>query len=506
MILINVLLAWLLATICTCGIPKKDLDPLEGEPLACWRKAIFKIVLVQIRFQLFLMGFWWISVKGQRASRNEAPIIVANHVSGLVEGMVFMRCAKLAERKNVENMVIAPFMKATESILIDRESTNSKTMAKDALLRRSKDDRFPQTLVFPEGTTTNGTALITFKMGAFSPGVPMQPVCFRYGRCCGSGDHSFTQGVKSRLWQMIDCILLTPGNPIEVEYLPVYRPSEAEIKNPILYANNVQKVIASALGIPITQHATEDILLCMKAQEKGLPGDVGVVRWQAVKEQLSGLDLKQAMNVLDDFQRHDESGRGHLDYKAFVHMIREREAVLEKDAGPAEGAGGAGAAGFSELLPSEPNPARAERLCDKEMRSIFRLMDRNGDGWVDFEEYLCGVAVFSGMGKEDEGASLKWMFDSLACGKDYFTKEELTELLLRVAPALSTDRLDELFEEADASGDGVVSRKEFIAFALKHRAGGDFFEEPELMIKGMPTCGKIKCEIEMMKAKKSEAG
>lgn len=37
-----------------------------------------------------------------------------------------------------------------------------------------------QVLIFPEGTCTNRSCLITFKHGAFYPGVPVQPVCIRY--------------------------------------------------------------------------------------------------------------------------------------------------------------------------------------------------------------------------------------------------------------------------------------------------------------------------------------
>jgi len=37
-----------------------------------------------------------------------------------------------------------------------------------------------QVLIFPEGTCTNRSCLITFKPGAFYPGVPIQPVCIRY--------------------------------------------------------------------------------------------------------------------------------------------------------------------------------------------------------------------------------------------------------------------------------------------------------------------------------------
>ena len=40
-------------------------------------------------------------------------------------------------------------------------------------------------LIFPEGTTTNGRLLITFKSGAFIPGVPVQPCVISYPREAG---------------------------------------------------------------------------------------------------------------------------------------------------------------------------------------------------------------------------------------------------------------------------------------------------------------------------------
>ena len=41
---------------------------------------------------------------------------------------------------------------------------------------------------------------------------------------------------------------------MEVEYLPVYYPSEEEKKNPALYSRNVRAKMATALNIPVTEH------------------------------------------------------------------------------------------------------------------------------------------------------------------------------------------------------------------------------------------------------------
>lgn len=46
--------------------------------------------------------------------------------------------------------------------------------------RKASSDRFPRVLLFPEGTTTNGRILMSFQLGAFLPGYPIQPVIVRY--------------------------------------------------------------------------------------------------------------------------------------------------------------------------------------------------------------------------------------------------------------------------------------------------------------------------------------
>lgn len=44
-----------------------------------------------------------------------------------------------------------------------------------------------------------------------------------------------------------------------VEYLPVYRPSEAEQRDPALYAYNVRNLMAAALGIGTTEFGYDDL-------------------------------------------------------------------------------------------------------------------------------------------------------------------------------------------------------------------------------------------------------
>lgn len=40
--------------------------------------------------------------------------------------------------------------------------------------------------------------------------------------------------------------------PMEIEYLPVYVPSEEEIANAVLYAENVRRLMARKLGVSMS--------------------------------------------------------------------------------------------------------------------------------------------------------------------------------------------------------------------------------------------------------------
>lgn len=62
-----------------------------------------------------------------------------------------------------------------------RDDPNSRqNTIKEIIERATSKEDWPQVMIFPEGTCTNRSCLITFKCGAFYPGVPVQPVCIRY--------------------------------------------------------------------------------------------------------------------------------------------------------------------------------------------------------------------------------------------------------------------------------------------------------------------------------------
>ena len=120
---------------------------------------------------------------------------------------------------------------------------------------------WPQIFIFSEGTTTNGQALIRFQTGGFKPGLPVQPVTIRYSR------PDLTVWTRDQAHGFIHSILLVLANPtnsVTLEFLQVYKPSEAEQCNPVLYAKGVQRVMANRLAVQPTDIQREEFRIDSK--------------------------------------------------------------------------------------------------------------------------------------------------------------------------------------------------------------------------------------------------
>ncbi|CAM9941668.1 unnamed protein product [Scytosiphon promiscuus] len=103
-------------------------------------------------------------------------------------------------------------------------------------------------LLFPEGTTSNGSCLLRFKTGVFAAGVPVHPVTvkFEVGR--------FSPAFES-IYAPVHILrtLAEPVSHLSVEYLPRFDPSPEQRADRTLYANAVQKVFSDAMGLPAVE-------------------------------------------------------------------------------------------------------------------------------------------------------------------------------------------------------------------------------------------------------------
>ncbi|XP_064426794.1 lysophospholipid acyltransferase LPCAT4 isoform X3 [Mirounga angustirostris] len=244
-------LLWPFAWLQVAGLTEEQLQ----EPITGWRKTVcHNGVLGLSRLLFFLLGFLRIRVRGQRASRLQAPVLVAAPHSTFFDPIVLLPCdlPKVVSRaENLSVPVIGALLRFNQAILVSRHDPASRRRVVEEVRRRATSGgKWPQVLFFPEGTCSNKKALLKFKPGAFIAGVPVQPVLIRYPNSLDTTSWAWRgPGVLKVLW-------LTASQPcsiVDVEFLPVYHPSPEESRNPTLYANNVQRVMAQALGIPATE-------------------------------------------------------------------------------------------------------------------------------------------------------------------------------------------------------------------------------------------------------------
>ncbi|PNI20056.1 LPCAT4 isoform 5 [Pan troglodytes] len=244
-------LLWPFAWLQVAGLSEEQLQ----EPITGWRKTVcHNGVLGLSRLLFFLLGFLRIRVRGQRASRLQAPVLVAAPHSTFFDPIVLLPCdlPKVVSRaENLSVPVIGALLRFNQAILVSRHDPASRRRVVEEVRRRATSGgKWPQVLFFPEGTCSNKKALLKFKPGAFIAGVPVQPVLIRYPNSLDTTSWAWRgPGVLKVLW-------LTASQPcsiVDVEFLPVYHPSPEESRDPTLYANNVQRVMAQALGIPATE-------------------------------------------------------------------------------------------------------------------------------------------------------------------------------------------------------------------------------------------------------------
>ncbi len=72
---------------------------------------------------------------------------------------------------------ISGILKMCEPVYVKRDEKSSRMKAADDIKERALVGHI---MIFPEGTCTNRIALLQFKMGAFLPQLPVQPVVIKW--------------------------------------------------------------------------------------------------------------------------------------------------------------------------------------------------------------------------------------------------------------------------------------------------------------------------------------
>lgn len=196
-------------------------------------------------------------------------IIVSNHMSyiDILVIMAYFPAAFVAKIGTLQVPLVGTIAQHMHCLFVDVDAPASNATAADtaaggpadaasttaAIRARVVDASEPPLLIFPEGTTTNGTSLITFRRGAFVPGVPVLPVLIRYPH------RRFNPA-----WDTIPLgrhflfVLTQFYSMVEVEVLDPIIPTASEQRSPVLFAENVSQAMARELNVPLVESSRRD--------------------------------------------------------------------------------------------------------------------------------------------------------------------------------------------------------------------------------------------------------
>lgn len=281
--ILTLLLGWIWAKIALIGT--ESADPSSTPYSATRHKIISAGFRILARILLFCYGYIWINTVKHSSDgsydktkeKDMKPIIpkvvVCNH-TGFVE-LLYLAYYHGCSMVSKEETKTLPFMglisQALQCIFVEREKGGGNNTSQKIRERLAAEPgKWPLLALAPEGTTTNGHTLIHFHTGAFRPGQPVLPIATEMPFSPVWGyDPSFS---CTNMNLHIIGLLSQPWNRLTVHELPVYVPSETEKADAQLFANNVRRVIADGLKMPVCELQWKDKLLyepSIKKQELG---------------------------------------------------------------------------------------------------------------------------------------------------------------------------------------------------------------------------------------------
>lgn len=237
-----------------------DNDHVHETYLVWWRLLFLRAGVFLCRLSWLISLGCWPVLSGDMSMHNKqgekAQIIVSNHCSYMdvnaIMATVFPTPGFVAKSSIFSLPLIGRCARVWGCVPVDRDKKTGASVV-DQLQQRCRHPEMNQVVVFPEGTTSNGHYLLHFHKGAFAPGRCVKPLVISY-------PHRYF----SPTWESATApyhlfrFLTQFVNYCNLELLPVYTPSAAEVANPDLFAQNVRAVMAKASGLKTSESELKD--------------------------------------------------------------------------------------------------------------------------------------------------------------------------------------------------------------------------------------------------------
>ncbi|XVE73963.1 hypothetical protein DITRI_Ditri11bG0160500 [Diplodiscus trichospermus] len=411
-----------------------------------WRSRIMWVTRLCARVILFSFGYQWIRRKGKPAPREIAPIVVSNHVSYIEPIFYFYELFPtiVASESHDSIPFVGTIIRAMQVIYVNRFSPASRKSAVNEIKRRASCDTFPRLLLFPEGTTTNGRFLISFQLGAFIPGYPIQPIVVHYPHV--HFDQSW--GLIS-LAKLMFRMFTQFHNFMEVEYLPIVMPPGHEKQNAIRFAERTGQAMASALNVVQTSHSYGDLMLLTKAAQLQQEKPWSYMVEMARIESLYHISSLEAVDFLDKFLSMNPDTSGCVKLHDFLRVLQLKACTLAEE--------------------------------------IFGFLDVENNGSITFKQFLLGSAHVRKQPLFRQACELAFA-ECVAERENYCTEKELADILRRTIPDMNEDEVNGVFNLFDTDNDGRIGRDDFLSCLRKNPLLIALFS-PRLLDNDFPKAG-----------------
>jgi len=271
LVLGSYIVIWIICTVFTYDLEyPSDFTKVQQKPILSIARRRFVQPMLTGMYRLAMIGFGvhYVEVRNPHNLTGEAKIVAFGPHSTLCDTAIIYAIGEhtftgIAAAAEFFRPLSGKLIRVMDYVGIDYKNPASRAAAAESVVHRATSPDWAKVLnlLACEGGTHNGMGLAQFKRGAFLPGLPVQPMhisCPEWidritgnltterQQCRGAGwaGWGFDTSLLFTLWYQ----LATPWQPMIVTILPVYHPSEAEKKDPMLYGKAVREVLAKSLG------------------------------------------------------------------------------------------------------------------------------------------------------------------------------------------------------------------------------------------------------------------
>ncbi|KAI3358370.1 hypothetical protein L3Q82_014810 [Scortum barcoo] len=461
------------------------------EPQCWWRRFIDLCLRAIMRAMWFCGGFHWIKVKGERAAPSEAPILtVAPHSSYFDAIPVTMTMCSIVTKLESRSIpvwgnfplviVLCDFslvLAHIQNVPLHRRPPSSDQLhqarvcvsvgpglqkkncggdqAESPIERGvASDHDIPRGDVHQQvrshliqgwyvfspppalGTTKPGGRqdVLINQVPSYQDSSAVQPVVLRYPNKLDTvtwtwqGPGAQSQTLLSSRFKILWFTLCQPHNPMEIEYLPVYTPSNEEKENPSLFASNVRKLMAKALEVPLTDLSFDDREISLSQGPLCIYDYSSLLEFNLLVCRL-GLRAGMSNKVLEEQARRARKLQGdRLGLEDFAQFLS---------------------------LPVTDT-----------LTQVHSLFDQHGDGQIDIRHYVIALSTIHRPSKSMETLRLAFkMYESEETGE--VLDEELAAIL-EVMLGVTDVELSGLFVSLDRPDTAKITYDELHHFIQRH--------------------------------------